>query len=266
MAALATDGASMETMRHAALRIAEARPMMASVFDFANRLLFFLEESAEGAAVAEFCDRYLIELERSARVAVKMGVAVTEGIGCVVTHSASSMVKDTLIEAARRGRRFRVVCTESRPGNEGVLLAETLCREGIDTTLVIDAAAGFMMEEADLFLVGADGIGTFGLVHKMGTWPMALAARKQGVKFAVLTLSRKFWPAEVKRVEEPPKEGDEIVSQKGCFEICNRYFDRTPLEESDVVITERGVWTMEEALKICEEKAMHPLLKGRFSG
>lgn len=263
VARLALAGASRKELREAARRVAAARPMMASVFDFANSLLFFLDAQTEPQAVAEFCRRYIRETEERSEAAVVAAVEKLRGVRTIVTHSSSSLVRDTLIEAAKRGERFRLYCTESRPGGEGISLARTLCENGIDTTLVIDAAAGSLMERADLFLVGSDGIGVFGLVHKTGTYPMALAARERGAAFTVVTTTRKFWPSGIRKVEETPKEGDEITPERGCFEKLNRYFDITPLQKGDTVLTEEeGSFDGEEALKICEERPLHRALGG----
>jgi translation initiation factor 2B subunit (eIF-2B alpha/beta/delta family) len=258
---IALEGATAETLRRAAVEIAQAQPTMAPLFDFANRLLFLLDETAERERVADFCDGYLLAMERASEAAAERAAAIVLRSTVVLTHSASSLVREALIEARRRGGQFRVICTESRPAGEGVGLAEALCGGGIETALVTDAAAGYMMEEADLFLVGADGIGRFGLVHKIGTWPMALAARARGVPFTVVATSQKLWPPAVKEVREPLKDGGEITPVEGCFEKINRYFDITPLEGEDSVVTEHGVSKGREILNLLEARKLHPRLE-----
>ena len=76
--------------------------------------------------------------------------------------------------------RFDVICTESRPINEGVNLAAKLGGEGIRVKLVIDAAVCSILPQAQIVLIGADSLSAKGLVNKIGTLCLALAAREFG--------------------------------------------------------------------------------------
>jgi len=254
-------GADISSLREASVALADARPMMASIFRFANDLLFFMDEREDPDEIRSFCDSFIAGLEESARDIRRIAVRkiAQMDIETVMTHSYSSLVKDTLLDSASSRSQVRVVCTESRPKNEGVELARTLCEAGVDTTLVTDASSPFLCRGVDMLLIGADGIGGFGLVHKAGTYPMVLAARESGVPVVVLAGSRKFWPYELRGVKEPPKSPDEI-SDNGCFEVLNYYFDTTPLEYIDSVVTERGAVTPAEALDMCRDSSLHPSL------
>ena len=254
-------GPSREELEAAARQIAAVRPMMASLFNVSNRLLYQLDRDDHPDAVNSYCDDFLASMEDAAHLVMEKGVKQMEGAKSILTHSYSSLVCDTLLAAAERGRRFRVVCTESRPGKEGLLLARRLCEAGIEVSVVIDAAAGHMMNEVDLVLVGADGIGSFGLVHKMGTYPIALAARDRGVAFAVLATEEKFWPYEIEEISEPLKQAGEIAKEDGCFNVVNLYFDRTPLRKEDMVVMESAVLNGCDIRNICERNPLHPLLK-----
>ncbi|WP_201353043.1 translation initiation factor eIF-2B [Hydrogenimonas urashimensis] len=257
----AVAGSQEKTLRKAALQIAAARPMMASLFNVANGLLFQLDEDAGRDAVIAYCDAFAESMDRAAASVLESGIERIAGARTVLTHSYSSLVCETLLAAAGRGERFRVVCTESRPGNEGVALAERVCKAGIETSLAIDASAGFMMQRIDLVLLGADGVGRFGLVHKMGTYPIALAARESQVPFVSLATSEKFWPAEVRYVSEPSKPSDEIGGKNVCFDAINLYFDVTPLRLVDTVVTEESALEAGGILDLCGSKPLHPLLK-----
>ncbi len=261
---LAQNGADTEYMRKAALKTAEARPMMAPVFRLANDLLILLDSKDGMENAISFCDRFAGEMEESAGKVNRSAESLIQNADAVMTHSFSTLVKETILNAAVSKSFLRVFCTESRPKNEGVELAETLCEAGVDTTLITDAAAGFLCREADLLLLGADGIGEFGLVHKIGTYPMVLAARKCGVPVVVLAGKWKFWPSGVLSVKEPPKSPEEI-SGGGCFNVLNLYFDRTPLEYIDYIITEDAVLKPYQVLDFCKEIPLHPLLADRDS-
>jgi len=261
----AAGGASPDLLKEAALRIAASRPMMASVFNFANELLLFLESEESCRRCVEFCREYLLLSERFTKRAVVLAAETLPKEGTILTHSASTMVRDALLVASEAGARMRVWCTESRPGKEGVAFARSLCESGIETTLIIDAAAPFLLSEADMVLVGADGVGTFGLVHKIGTYAIALAAKRAEVAFVSVASGKKLWPSGHVGVVEPPKDGSELGAE-GCLEALNLYFDVTPPDPGVRIVTEEGVLDFHEVRRRCEEMPLHPLLSSRARG
>lgn len=72
-----------------------------------------------------------------------------------------------------------------------------MCRElqeaGIDCTLILDAAIGYIMESIDIVLVGAEGVvESGGIINRVGTYTMAMCAREMKKPFYVLAESLKF--------------------------------------------------------------------------
>ena len=139
----------------------------------------------------------------------------------VLVHSASSVV----LAALREAKDVQVLLTESRPKREGEVMCEKLRTEGIQTRLIIDAAAGYMMERVDMVLFGADGVGDFGLVHKIGSYLIALAAKERGKEVIALAPPQKWWPSGFCLPPQPLRDPREISEQ--C-EAYNYYFDVTP--------------------------------------
>jgi translation initiation factor eIF-2B subunit delta len=138
----------------------------------------------------------------------------------IVTHSSSSSVASALARVQRRVER--VVCTASIPGGEGRTLARRLERDGFDASVVPDAAVARACEEADLALVGADAVTDAGVVNKVGTTPLALAARHAGIGCYPIACSAKLIPRRLwQRVHAPQ-------------------YEETPFELFDAVVTERG--------------------------
>jgi len=232
-------GADRESLAQIAVALAGARPMMALVFDFANRLLFWLDEVPR-ESLETLCRRYLRQMEEANRLAIGRAMELMRPYRTAVIHSASSMVAELLERLHEEGHSMRLFCTESRPAREGLSMGRRLCEAGMDVTLVVDAAAGLAMREADLFLIGADGIGVEGVVHKVGTYPMALAAREEGVELLCLATTMKIWPKERGPLTEPAKPPEEIGAT-GCLGGMNRYFDMTPLRLFTNIVTEAGV-------------------------
>ena len=175
------------------------------------------------------------------RVAAHAARLICDG-SVVMTHSYSSTVLDALRAAHEAGTKFRVICTESRPLCEGAALATSLGREGIPTTLIIDAAIASFLPHAGLVLVGADAISTRGLVNKTGTALLALAASKFGVPMYALASSEKFFPLDYEPPPQALRDPGEILDPpEPNVEAVNYYFDLTPLDSLAGIVTEGGI-------------------------
>ncbi len=71
--------------------------------------------------------------------------------------------------------------------------AEELSQYGIDCTLVLDSAVGYIMEKIDLVLMGAEGIvESGGIINKIGTLPIAITAKMYKKPFYVAAECYKF--------------------------------------------------------------------------
>ena len=111
----------------------------------------------------------------------------------VLTIVRSRVVASILIKAALEGRHLYVVVLEVRPDAAGDKAAKVYAGADIPTTVVLDSAVGYVMERADLVMVGAEGVvENGGIVNKMGTYAMAIAARELGKPFYVAAESYKF--------------------------------------------------------------------------
>ncbi len=92
--------------------------------------------------------------------------------------------------AQAQGKRFRVLCDETRPRCQGATLtAWELAQQGIPHHVIADNAAGHLMQrgEIDLVIVGSDRtLGRTGEVaNKIGTYTKAVLARRHGIPFYV---------------------------------------------------------------------------------
>ena len=104
----------------------------------------------------------------------------------VMTHGYSRVVFSVLKAASMRDRRISVIATESRPQNNGILLANRLTAEGIPVTLISDSAAAHMMDQVDLVFVGAEAVvENGGIINNMGTYQLALVAKAHNKPFYV---------------------------------------------------------------------------------
>ena len=160
------------------------------------------------------------------------------------------------------GVRVHVWVRETRPRLQGAgLTAWELGEHGVPHTLVSDSAAGHLLGrgEVDLVIVGTDRTTAAGdVANKVGTYPLALAARDNGVPFYVAVPSPSIdWTIEdgtTIPIEE--RDPDEITSVRGVDEdgverrvrvapegtrAVNYAFDVTPRRLVTGLVTERGV-------------------------
>ena len=234
----------------------QAQPSMAPLFNLVNSIVGSVEgvravETSRNLArtcAEDFGAQLRLSSERIAQEALSLFPS-----GCrVLIHSRSSTVLAALQLAAARGHRLEVACTESRPILEGRAAAAILAGKGVKTTLITDSAAAHSVGSVDLVAVGADSISPDGLVNKMGTHGVALAARAQEVPFYALCGAEKFLPAGYPYLRIEPQDPKEVwPDPPQGVEVLNLYFDVTPLEYLRGVVTERGILSvaeLEEAL------------------
>lgn len=68
-----------------------------------------------------------------------------------------------------------------------------LVKAGIECTLILDSAIGYVMESVDIVLCGAEGVvESGGIINRIGTLTMAICAREMKKPFYILTESFKF--------------------------------------------------------------------------
>ena len=101
--------------------------------------------------------------------------------------------------AQAQGRKFHVLCDETRPRSQGATLtAWELAQQKISHQIIADNAAGHLMQrgEIDLVIVGSDRtLGRTGEVaNKIGTYTKAVLAKRHGIPFYVaIPLSTIDW-------------------------------------------------------------------------
>lgn len=250
-------GRRPEEIVAAAHELVRAQPRMAAMLHLASAVL------AQPSEAAHICERFLAQLATSARAAAERGAALVQAHDVVATHSRSSTVLAALRRAAAAGKRFTVLLTESRPMMEGVTLARELAAAGIRVRLFPDAAVGGLVSEARLLLVGADAVTRQGVVNKIGTWPLALAARELARPFYALATSEKFVPPDYELPPEPLRDPAEILPDAPrAIEVVNRYFETTPLDLFQGLVTEDGVLSPDAVRNQLIQLPLPPALRG----
>ena len=155
--------------------------------------------------------------------------------------------------AVEEGKKIKVFADETRPFLQGSrLTAWELMKDGIDTTLITDNMAGYMMKKGliDAVIVGADRIAANGdVANKIGTYSVAVLAKEHKIPFYVaapistidlnINNGNKI-PIEERDIREVTHIKD-IPIAPSRIKVKNPAFDVTPSRLVTAIITERGI-------------------------
>ncbi len=172
------------------------------------------------------------------------GALATGGIGTALA---------IVYTAAERGVDVYVYADETRPLFQGSrLTAWELAKAGIPYSVQPDSAAASLIAQGgvDIVVVGADRIAKNGdTANKVGTYPLALVARRHAIPFYVVAPSSTFDLACPSGAEIPIEQRAalEVTHPLGTqaapegSEVFNPAFDVTPAELVSGWVTEKGI-------------------------
>ena len=236
----------------AAGEIKAARPTAVNLFWAVDRVLDSenpLEEALK-----------MYEEDRATNRAIgKYGAEVIDEGDTILTHCNAGALACVdygtalgVIRAAHeQGKGINVICDETSPRGQGDSLSVwEMQQENIPVKLIPDVASGFLMSQGkiDKVVIGADRIAKGGVVNKVGSFMVALAAKYHDIPFYVAAPYSTF-DNEISIfdtvIEE--RDGDEVRYYGGAricpegTEVINPAFDITPKELITGIITEKGI-------------------------
>jgi methylthioribose-1-phosphate isomerase len=159
-----------------------------------------------------------------------------------------------VVRAARdAGKTIQVFADETRPFLQGSrLTAWELHKDRIPVTVIADSMAATVLAQnkIDCVVVGTDRTAANGdVANKIGTYPLAVMARRHGVPFYVAAPLSSIdlncpdgaaIPIEERSGRELTEYSGKQIAPKGV-RTFNPAFDVTPAELVTAIITERGV-------------------------
>ncbi len=258
---------STERMVMIKKKLAETRPTAVNLFWALERMHEkFLENSSESP------ERIISILNEEAEAIAREDVEVNKKMGefgqtllpeeaIVITHCNAGALATVdygtaigVIHAAlEHGKKIKAYVDETRPYLQGArLTAWELIKLGVDTTLICDNMAGWVMKtrKVDAVIVGADRIAANGdTANKIGTYSLASLAKKHNVKVYVAaplsTIDMKIRDGSEIPIEE--RSHEEVTHVHGVkiapddVKVYNPAFDVTDAEMIDAIITEKGI-------------------------
>lgn len=275
-------GIALAALEHKALGLSRFRTEVASAAGLLNstrptavnlgwavaRMLEVLRDPAlgdSGEAVRRLTAEALAICEEDRELSRRIGEhgasLIDDGDG-VLTHCNAGGLATAeygtalavIFAAVEQGKKIRVFADETRPLLQGARLTTwEFLQKGIDVTLLCDSAAASAMARGWVtkVVVGADRIARNGdVANKIGTFPLALAAREHGVPFYVAapftTLDASLGSGALIPIEE--RDASEVTDIQGVrvaprgVSVYNPSFDVTPSRLVTAIITDAGIF------------------------
>ncbi|MCB0290727.1 MAG: hypothetical protein KDH97_10770 [Calditrichaeota bacterium] len=235
--------------------LVRAKPLMALIYNRTRQILNFIQNIPKEQKDIEIIRD--ATLEEITRLRQKSGenVGVITRWGCrlildhhvILTHSASSVVESILMEARQQKKRFRLICTESRPLMEGTGMAMRLAKAGIKVRLIPDCDIARAVEDCHFVLTGTDRFTETSFINKTGTHAIATLAHVMNKPLYVAGESDKVLLKRTYPVRFAQNDPLELVDQEADnLQVENMYFEESPLSYAGKIILEDGVFELKE--------------------
>ena len=241
-----------EDLDNAADEIKAARPTAINLFWAVDRVLNSDDPLEEALTM------YKEDIDTNLAIG-RYGAEIIEDGDTVLTHCNAGALAcvdygtalGVIRSAFHQGKNINVICDETRPRGQGARLSVwEMQQENIPVKLIPDVASGYLMSQYKInkVVIGADRIAKGGVVNKIGSLMVALAAKHFHVPFYVSApLSTFDMDTSVFDTEIEERDGDEVRYYGGCricpkgTEVINPAFDIVPKELITGIITENGI-------------------------
>lgn len=241
-----------EDLDNAADEIKAARPTAINLFWAVDRVLNSDDPLKEALTM------YKEDIDTNLAIG-RYGAEIIEDEDTVLTHCNAGALAcvdygtalGVIRSAFHQGKNINVICDETRPRGQGARLSVwEMQQENIPVKLIPDVASGYLMSQYKInkVVIGADRIAKGGVVNKIGSLMVALAAKHFHVPFYVAApLSTFDMDDSVFDTEIEERDGDEVRYYGGCricpkgTEVINPAFDIVPKELITGIITENGI-------------------------
>src|SRR3989344_2657899 len=116
----------------------------------------------------------------------------------IFTHCHSTNVINALVYARRKGKKFEVYNTETRPLFQGRKTSKELAKAGIKTTMFVDPALDDALtgkqgtKKPNMVFLGADALLKKGVINKIGSELIAKIAKQNKIPVYIIADSWKY--------------------------------------------------------------------------
>jgi len=219
-------------------------PMLQNILAFADKMSY---------------NELLTILKKNKQIVNKNIFKLIKNNSVVFTHCHSSTVIKSLIYSKKKGKKFEVYNTETRPLFQGRKTAKELGNAGIKVTMFVDSAVQIALTKdqdkeektkpVNLVLIGSDAITKNGVINKVGSGMIAKIAKLNKIPVYIISDSLKFTNKQIVMEQRSPKEVWNIILKKIKIRIKDPAFELVRKEDITGIITELGILSHNNFLK-----------------
>lgn len=238
--------------------ILNARPTAAILINNSRELLLELKKTLNKELKTSLIKKRMLDKLKKLTNKINSDIERIATIGAnriidgdiIMTSAYSRTVMRIFEKALRQGKKFKVYVTESRPGDDGKIIASKLSRLGVSVILIVDSAMRYFMKDVSKVIVGAEAVAANGaVISKVGASLMALIAHEARVRVFIVASTSKFnFETIFGELVKIPQAPEETILDKNTREKIGEnlkvevpVLDVIPPEYIDAIITEYGV-------------------------
>ncbi|MGL6299192.1 MAG: S-methyl-5-thioribose-1-phosphate isomerase, partial [Methanobacteriaceae archaeon] len=179
-----------ENLEEIGREIKNARPTAVNLFWAVDRIL-----NSKKPPLEEAMNMYNEDISTNKKIGEYGNSIISDG-DTILTHCNAGALACVdygtalgVIRGVRdAGKSINVICDETRPLGQGARLSVwEMQQENIPVKLIPDVASGYLMQQGkvDKVVIGADRVAKGGIVNKIGSLLVALAAKRYNIPFYV---------------------------------------------------------------------------------
>lgn len=234
-----------DRLKELGTKLAYARPTE-PLAQNALRYIFADTPKNAGALKAKIAT-YTSYIHDATKKIAEYGNSIVSDGATYLTHCHATTVTNIFLEAKKSGKNIHMIATETRPRFQGRLTVSELLDSGLtDVTMIVDSAAASVLADTKRKItgvfIGADLLTDTGLVNKIGTHAILLAAREYKIPVYCISTLLKYDPrpfsADLIETRDPKEVWPEAPANLTIFSPA---FDYTPYFDGVTIITEAGM-------------------------
>jgi len=164
----------------------------------------------------------------------------------IFTHCHSTNVIKSLIYTKKKGKKFQVYNTETRPLFQGRITSRELKKAGIKVTMFVDSAARTAITKSNLVFLGADAILPSGIINKIGSGMFAEIAYDNKIPVYIIADSWKY----TKHIKLEERNFHEVWKKAPKhIKIKNSAFELVPGKYIKAIVSELGTLPLRKFVK-----------------
>ena len=173
----------------------------------------------------------------------------------IFTHCHSSTVSGALAHAKKRGKKFEIYVTETRPLYQGRKTVKDMKKAKIKVTQFVDSAAQVALtkrqgtKKVSKFFIGADALTKNGIINKIGSGLFAHIAHENKIPIYVFAGSLKYTSHPVKMEQRSLGEVWKGLKTTETVNVKNPAFEFVPRKYIKEIISELGKMSYGEFLR-----------------